>query len=135
MSRAGGPINDELNSDLLRVPPLSVPLRQRIVEKLVTEGDGETKRISQIQGELFAVTAKINNDAIGLVCFDTVPTRLEYAKVDPLTAEAPSPSDAYSMPPSKRSRTTKSVGETSKCHQMLEEVEHACLWLDSFLCQ
>ena len=72
MSRAGGPINDELNSDLLRVPPLSVPLCQRIVEKLVTEGDGETKRISQIQGELFAVTAKINNDAIGLVCFDVL---------------------------------------------------------------
>ena len=72
MSRAGGPINDELNSDLLRVPPLSVPLRQRIVEKLATEGDGETKRISQVQGELFAVTAKINNDAIGLVCFDVL---------------------------------------------------------------
>jgi hypothetical protein len=72
MSRAGGPINDESNSDLLRVPPLSVPLRQRIVEKLVTEGDGETKRISQIQGELFAVSAKISNDAIGLVCFDVL---------------------------------------------------------------
>ncbi len=47
-------------------------LRQRIVEKLVKEGDGETKRISQVQGELFAVSAKIDNDAIGLVCFDVM---------------------------------------------------------------
>jgi hypothetical protein len=49
-----------------------VPLRQRIVEKLVKEGDGETKRLSQLQRELFAVSAKINNDAIELACFDVL---------------------------------------------------------------
>ena len=68
--RAGGPISDKSNSDLIRVPPLSVPLRQRIVEKLTKEGDGETKRMSQLQGELFAVSAKANNDTLDLVCFD-----------------------------------------------------------------
>ena len=49
---------------------MSVPLRQRIVEKLTKEGDGETKRMSQLQGELFAVSSKANNDTLDLVCFD-----------------------------------------------------------------
>lgn len=71
-SRAGGPIIDEANSDLIRVPPLSVPLRQRIVEKLTKEGDGETKRVSQLERELLAVTAKANDDTLDLVCFDVL---------------------------------------------------------------
>jgi len=70
--RAGGPITDESNPNLLRVPPLSVLLRQRIVEKLVKEGDGETKRISQLQGELLALTANITKDGIEMVCFDVL---------------------------------------------------------------
>ncbi|KAL3788547.1 hypothetical protein ACHAW5_009393 [Stephanodiscus triporus] len=141
---AGGPINDESNSDLLHVPPLSVPLRQRIVEKLAKEGDGETKRLSQLQRELFAVSAKINNDAIELACFDvltmsesasSIPKRLEYAEIDPRKADVCKPSDAYTMPPSKWPRITKAAGETSKCHHTLEEVEHASMWLDSLLRQ
>lgn len=70
--RAGGPITDKSNSDLIRVPPLSLPLRQHIIEKLVKEGDGETKRVSQLEGELFAVSAKANNDTLDLVCFDVL---------------------------------------------------------------
>ena len=72
MSRAGGPISDVSNPGLLRVPPLSVPLRQRIVEKLVKEGDGESKRVSQLQGEMFAMSAKVSNEAIEMVCFDVL---------------------------------------------------------------
>ena len=71
VSRAGGPINDESNTDLLRVPPLSVPLCQRIVERLEKEGDGGTK-VAQLQGELFAVSAKANEEALELVCFDVL---------------------------------------------------------------
>jgi hypothetical protein len=70
--RAGGPISDETNPGLLCVPPLSVPLRQRIVEKLVKEGDGESKRVSQLQGEIFAVSARVFNEAIEMVCFDVL---------------------------------------------------------------
>jgi len=143
---AGGLISDKSNSDLIRVPPLSVPLRQRIVEKLTKEGDGETKRMSQLQGELFAVSAKANNDTLDLVCFDiltmsesasSVPTRLEYAKIDPLEAAdlATMTGVDSTMPPSKRRRTTKAAGESSKCHHTLEEVEHATLWLDTLLRQ
>ena len=71
--RAGGPIVDAVSySDLIRVPPLSVPLRQRIVEKLTREGDGETKRTSQLEGELFAVSARVNDNSLALVCFDVL---------------------------------------------------------------
>ena len=57
---------------------MSVPLRQRIVEKLAKEGDGETKRMSQLQGELFAVSAQASNDTLDMVCFDVL-TMLESA--------------------------------------------------------
>ncbi len=70
--RAGGPINDETNPGLVRIPPLSVPLHQRIVEKLVKDGDGETKRIAQLQRESLAVTAKTCDSALDLVCFDVL---------------------------------------------------------------
>ncbi len=49
-----------------------MPLRQRIVENLVKEGDGESKRVSRLQGEMFAVSAKISNEAIEMVCFDVL---------------------------------------------------------------
>ena len=73
VTRAGGLIVDAKSPPgLLCVPPLSVPLQQRIVEKLMREGDGDLKRISQLQGELFAVSAKVNNEALELVCFDVL---------------------------------------------------------------
>ena len=71
-SRAGGPISDESIPGLLCVPPLSVPLRQRIVEKLVKEGDDESKRVAQLQGEMFAVAANVSDEAIEMVCFDVM---------------------------------------------------------------
>jgi len=142
---AGGPISDESNSDLIHVPPLSVVLRQNIVEKLTREGDGEMKRSSQLQGELFAVSAKSNNDQLDLVCFDvltltesasSVPTRLEYARVEPPEAEIlPSITEEDSMPPLKRPKISISAGERSKCHHTLKEAEHATVWFDTVLHQ
>jgi hypothetical protein len=70
--RAGGPINDESDPGLIRVPLLSVPLHQRIIEKLVKDGDGETRRVAQLQRESLAVTAKTSDDALDLVCFDVL---------------------------------------------------------------
>ena len=61
-----------MNPDLVRVPPLSVPVHQRIVEKLVKDGDGETKRVAQLQRESLAVTAKTSDAALDLVCFDVL---------------------------------------------------------------
>lgn len=72
LNRAGGPILDESIPGLIRVPPLSVPIHQRIVEKRVKDGDGETKRIPQLQRESFAVTAKTSDGALDLVCFDVL---------------------------------------------------------------
>ncbi|KAL7532660.1 hypothetical protein ACHAXR_004767, partial [Thalassiosira sp. AJA248-18] len=142
---AGGPITDESNPDLFRVPPLSVPLRQRIVEKLVKEGDGETKRLSQLQGELFAMSAKVNNETLDLVCFDvltlsesasSVPTRLQYAKVDPPeVSEVPTMNEEETMRPSKRPRTANAANGGLKCHHALEEVQYAALWIDTILSQ
>lgn len=136
----GGPINDESNPDLIRVPPLSVLLRQRIVEKLVKEGDGETKRVSQLQGELFALSAKVNEESLEFVCFDvltmsesasSVPMRLKHAKVNP-----PEPTGETEVSDATRpTKRTRTVDESSNCHHTLEEVEHAAFWFDSLLRQ
>jgi hypothetical protein len=75
---AGGPIKDDSNPGILHVPPLSVMLSQRMVEKVVKEGDGDIKRIPQLEGEVFALTAKINADQLELLCFDVL-TILESA--------------------------------------------------------
>jgi len=49
-------------------------MRQQIVEKVVKEhGDyGETKRMSQLQSELFAVSAKSDEETLELVCYDVL---------------------------------------------------------------
>lgn len=54
------------------MPPLSVVLGQRMIEKVVKEADGETKRIQELQGELFSVTAKVNQTGLDLVCYDVL---------------------------------------------------------------
>ena len=71
--RAGGIIDNDSSLDhIIRVPPLSIRLCQNIVEKIVKEGDGETKRTSHLQSELFAVSAQVTNDTMNLVCFDVL---------------------------------------------------------------
>ncbi len=42
------------------------------------EDDGEIKRVSLLEGELFAVTAKFSDESLDLVCYDVV-TLLESA--------------------------------------------------------
>ena len=134
---AGGIIDNESSSSLLRIPPLSVPLRQTIVEKVVKEGDGESKRISQLQGELFALSAKVTNDTLTLVCFDvltisesasSIPTRLEIVEIEPPKTI---PNEDLCVRPTKKARMTKA----DLTHHTLEEVEHATLWLDTLIRQ
>lgn len=53
-------------------------MHQQLVEKVIKEGDGDTKRVSQIEGEVFAVTANVNESNLELICFDVL-TVLESA--------------------------------------------------------
>ena len=57
---------------MLNVPPLSVLLSQRIVEQIAKATDGETKRIQHLEGEVFALTAKVNDDRIEMLCYDAL---------------------------------------------------------------
>lgn len=134
--RAGGVINDEANANLIRVPPLSVPLRQNIIEKRVKEGDGEKKTKSELQSELFAVSAKANSDTLELVCFDvlttmesasSIPMRKKYALVNQL--ERTESTHFVVSRPAKRAKTSYE----SKCQHILTEVEYATEWIDTVL--
>ena len=122
---------DESIPNLLRCPPLSVPMHQRIVEKVTKEGDGETKRRSQIQSELFALSAQTSESNLSLVCFDvltltetasSVPLRLKFALISP-------PSEVPQI--NLGSRPNKRV-KTETCSHLLETVEYAAFWIDSF---
>jgi len=133
---SGGVIFDEANANLIRVPPLSVPLSQKIVEKRVKEGDGETKTKSELQSELFAVSAKANTETLELVCFDvlttmksasSVPMRMKYASIKQLEGKESAELDAAR--PAKRVKTSSE----SKCQHILTEVEHATQWIDAVL--
>ena len=42
---AGGPIKDDHSPETLHVPPLGIMLHQQMTEKLVKEGDGDTRRV------------------------------------------------------------------------------------------
>ncbi len=134
--RAGGVIIDGANANLIRVPPLSVPLRQNIIEKRVKEGDGEMKTKSELQSELFAVSAKANIDALELVCFDvlttmesasSIPMRMKYALVTQLEGTESAELDVTR--PAKRIKTSSE----SQCQHILTEVEHATQWIDAVL--
>ncbi len=134
--RAGGVITEEANANLIRVPPLSLPLRQKIVEKRVKEGDGETKTKSEMQSELFAVTAKATTASLELVCFDiltttksasSIPMRTKCESINQLEGIEPSEVDAAR--PAKRLK----LGSESKCQHILSEAEHATQWIDAVL--
>ena len=134
--RAGGAIIDETNANLIRVPPLSVPLRQKIVEKRVKEGDGEMKTKSEMQSELFAVSAKATIQSLELVCFDvlttmksasSVPMRLKYASINQL--EGTESAELDTARPAKRAK----LSSESNCQHILLEVEHATQWIDAVL--
>ncbi|KAL3796692.1 hypothetical protein HJC23_009992 [Cyclotella cryptica] len=137
---AGGPIRDESNRGIINVPPLSVMLRQRMIEKVVKEDDGEIKRVSQLEGELFAVTAKFNDESLDLVCFDvltvlesasSVAKRLKLASVIP--KDLPDSINFTSGPPSKKPRTTSQSSMNASYHHTLEEVKYATGWFDAAL--
>lgn len=43
-----------------------------MIERIEMEGDGDTKRIQQIEGEVFSLTAKVNGDSLEFACFDVL---------------------------------------------------------------
>ncbi|KAL7506977.1 hypothetical protein ACHAXN_004193 [Cyclotella atomus] len=137
---AGGPIKQESSPGLLNVPPLSVVLGQRMIEKVVKEADGETKRIQELQGELFSVTAKVNQTGLDLVCYDVLtivesasaaPKRLKYASV--VAKDTPDSNHLISEPPSKKAKTSSS--SNAIYHHTLDEVKDAVNWFDSMIRQ
>ena len=75
---AGGPIKDDHSPETLHVPPLGIMLHQRMTEKVVKEGDGDTRRVPQLKGEIFAVTAKVDDESLCLICYEVL-TILELA--------------------------------------------------------
>jgi len=131
---AGGPIVDESIPNLLRCPPLSVPMHQQLVEKVTKEGDGEIKRTSQIQGELFALSAQASERDLSLICFDVL-TLIETASSVPLRLNL-----ARISPPHEVSRINlgtrpKKRVKTETCSHLLETVEDAAFWIDTLLRQ
>ncbi|KAL7483356.1 hypothetical protein ACHAW6_009007 [Cyclotella cf. meneghiniana] len=149
---AGGPIKDESNKgNNINAPPLSVRLRQRMVEKIVKEDDGEIKRVSLLEGELFAVTAKFSDESLDLVCYDVV-TLLESASSGSaiITIDTAAkriklasviPKDILDSinftigPPSKKTRVTPQSNSNKFYHHTLEEVKYAIGWFDAVLRQ
>ena len=134
--RAGGVISDEINTSLIRVPPLSVPLRHNIVEQRVKEGDGEMKTKSELQSELLALSANASIISLELVCFDvlttmhsasSVPMRLKYDSTKQLAVTESV--EVEDIRPSKRVKTNSK----SKCQHILTEVGHASRWIDAVL--
>jgi hypothetical protein len=68
-------------------------------------------------------------------CRATVPTRLEYIKVNPKSEVN---QDVISGPPSKKPRIEiieQSTDKKKNCHHTLDEVEQASIWLDSLIRQ
>ena len=134
--RAGGAIVDETNANLIRVPLLSVPLRQKIVETRVKDDGGEMKIKSELQSELFAVSAKATTQSLELVCFDvlttmktasSIPMRMKYASINQLERTESAELDAAR--PEKRAK----LSSESNCQHILLEVEHATQWIDAVL--
>lgn len=135
--RAGGVIVDELSVDLVRVPPLSVLLRQNIVEKRVKEGDSERTK-SELESELFAVSAKASIEVLELVCFDvwtsmksahSPPMRIKYESINQLEGKEESAEMDVTRPAAKRAKTTSH----SLCNHLLSEAARCAQWIDAIL--
>jgi hypothetical protein len=76
-----------------------------------------------------------HNRLIICSCHATVPTRLEYIKVNP---KSDVNQDVISGPLSKKPRIERieqSTDNKNNCHHTLDEVEQASIWLDSLLRQ
>lgn len=68
-SRSGGPIELDNGSVLLPMPPVTVVLDQRMVQK-TSSADGDRKKQSFLDRDLFAVSCSVTDDAVTLFGFD-----------------------------------------------------------------
>lgn len=55
---------------LLAAPPVGVVLDQRMVEKVSPTNDGDKKRESSLERDVFAVSCTVTDDAVTLYGFD-----------------------------------------------------------------
>lgn len=111
-----------------------MPLHQRIVEKVTKEGDGETKRTSQIQGELFALSAQASERDLSLVCFDVL-TLTETASSVPVCLKLARISPPREVPQINLGIRPKKRVKSETCSHLLETAEYAAFWIDSLLRQ
>ena len=101
------------------------------------EGDGEMKTKSELQSELFAVSAKASVKALELVCFDVLttmksasshPMRMKYASIDQLEGKEES-AEVDVARPAKRTRGSSQ----SNCNHLLSEAAKCTQWIDAIL--
>jgi hypothetical protein len=69
LSRSGGPIELDNGSNLLPMPPVAVVLDQRMIQK-TSSVDGDTKKRSFLDRDLFAVSCSVTDDAVTLFGFN-----------------------------------------------------------------
>jgi hypothetical protein len=95
-----------------------------------------------LEGEVFALTAKINADQLELLCFDvltilesasSVPQRIKLAAVRPINL--PDSNHLITEPPSKKARTTPASKGTASYHHTLDEVKYAMNLFDCMIRQ
>ena len=67
--RAGGPLEATNGQRLLPMPPVGLVLDQRMIQK-VSSADGDKKKHSFLDRDLFAVNSSVTDDAVTLHGFD-----------------------------------------------------------------
>ena len=68
--RTGGPLRPVDGKELLPAPPVSVVLDQRMIQKALVASDGEKRKQSILEKDLFAVSCTVTDDAVTLCGFD-----------------------------------------------------------------
>jgi hypothetical protein len=66
---AGGPLEPVDGKNLLAAPPVGVILDQRMIQKISSSSDGEKKRQSLLERDVFAVSCAVTDDAVILYGF------------------------------------------------------------------
>mmetsp|Transcript_19587 Transcript_19587/g.35557 ORF Transcript_19587/g.35557 Transcript_19587/m.35557 type:complete len:847 (-) Transcript_19587:44-2584(-) len=134
---SGGPIELDNGSNLLPMPPVAVVLVQRMIQK-TSSVDGDTKKRSFLDRDLFAVSCSVTDDAVTLFGFHatvemespaSVLTRLEMQPAplkSPVGIKVDNTGDKGQRP-TKRLRTEengRSSHLTSDLMSQVEELAH-----------
>jgi len=67
--RAGGPLEPQNGESLLAMPPVGVVMDQRMIQK-VSSADGDKKKQSFLDRDLFVVSCSVTDNAVSLYGFD-----------------------------------------------------------------